>query len=762
MPQRTRSLRCYATALALAAMTTSVDAQLFAPPFGAGAAETFPPAAPTIAKAPGEARRRLMQVQALIDEQLWEEAIDGLDELAASGERGLVETRPDVYVPIADVCQSMLARLPADALAIYRSRVDAGAERQLARGVAERDPALLRVVTGQWLASSAGDEALAALGELALEAGAPGQARAYFRMVSPLLVGPTGADIPRALRGIDLAEHADHVRRIWLESPRPEELVVYPDASIAPAGALGRMIVASIRERDFDRAQRELELLTLLWPDATGTIAGRDGPLAGQLEEALAAARDWPSASPDATRVPPLLGRVWAKPVELLHPNQPAIERLRAMAPGIRFQAGVLLAAREESPPAAEVVAADGLAIFRDGGLIRAVSLAAGQPAVTPEGVLLDDGRGGAVRDAAAGAGGGPLGAGVGNRLMIDPRLRRLVVQPNMAPSVFAATAAPPVVAGHVVYAQEPAYGLGVELRGLDLRREAILSFKAAPPEGWAFAGPPWVEGPRLVVAIQQSEVRAQVGLACYARDSARLLWQTPLCSGAAGGSAASGQPVQIAVDQGLAVVNTNVGAVACVELQTGNVRWLRTYARVAPGSEGAAPGACFVARGMAYVAPSDSDSILAIDFADGTLRWRRPAVDGGGQLLGVVDGVLVGAGQKVFGIDAASGSLRYAWPDAERSGILGAGAAALAGGELFWAAGGELLTMDPRTGTQVRLPVPLPWKDAGPTRLAPSRAGILIANARQLELLGPVPATREPAEEGRLSIRSMGTRDIE
>ena len=99
----------------------------------------------------------------------WDEAVDIYDELAADDSDRVVEVAPDHYVSLRTYCNLQLARLPAEGLAAYRRRVDPLAKRLYEDGIAKHDTQQLQRVVDATFCSSWGDDALLAIGELALE-----------------------------------------------------------------------------------------------------------------------------------------------------------------------------------------------------------------------------------------------------------------------------------------------------------------------------------------------------------------------------------------------------------------------------------------------------------------------------------------------------------------------------------------------------------------------------------------------------------------
>ena len=86
---------------------------------------------------------------------------DGGKEAAGTGDEFVL------FVDLRAYCHRSLAKLPAEARAIYRGRVDGQAERWLREGRNRRDTALLRRVVDLAFCSSWGDDASELLGDLA-------------------------------------------------------------------------------------------------------------------------------------------------------------------------------------------------------------------------------------------------------------------------------------------------------------------------------------------------------------------------------------------------------------------------------------------------------------------------------------------------------------------------------------------------------------------------------------------------------------------
>jgi len=122
----------------------------------------------TLELAESSTRTHLERVKAALGDRQWDDAVEILRQIAENSGGKLFEIAEGRYVSLRDYCQLRIAALPEPALKLYRDRVDDQAQRLYQRGMRTRDTQLLGQVVQQYFASSHGDDALMALGELAL------------------------------------------------------------------------------------------------------------------------------------------------------------------------------------------------------------------------------------------------------------------------------------------------------------------------------------------------------------------------------------------------------------------------------------------------------------------------------------------------------------------------------------------------------------------------------------------------------------------
>ena len=160
------------------------------------------------------------RAKALLADRQWDEAVEILRQLAESSDGKLLGVTNRRYVSLREWCQLQLAALPPEALKLYRARVDPVAQKWYEQGIAERNRTLLQNVVEQAFASSYGDEALMALGEMALESGDYAAARWHWERILPA-TPPAGI--------------APHVARLSRHQSRPGGRPCPAGAGVDPA-----------------------------------------------------------------------------------------------------------------------------------------------------------------------------------------------------------------------------------------------------------------------------------------------------------------------------------------------------------------------------------------------------------------------------------------------------------------------------------------------------------------------------------------------
>jgi outer membrane protein assembly factor BamB len=652
-------------------------------------------------------RTHLERVRACLADEQWDEAVETLRQIMENQGGKVIHLSGQRYGNLRDFCHLRISALPSPALDLYRDRVDPQARQWYEEAVAGRDVDGLRRVVDRFFCSTWGDNALLALGELALEQADYPLARACWERLIPApptrIPGPEFEAVRRA-EGLP-AERARLLDRwyrvagtdespyylLTAEGPGPlpdEEIAAlvelwnargllperlrYPQTDLPLADIRARLVLVSILEGSDERAAHDLQTFAQLHPDAEGKLAGRTGKYTDLLSGLLKSSREWPeiessqrwntfAGGPQRNGIgPPLfeLGELrWKIDLPRYQANDAAISRDFGMAQRRPAEGNDGLLSYYP------LVVGD-VVFVADQSEIRAYDLHTGQPAWGAEAIYKDRPD-------------GELRAHTRPRTLGAPRFtlttdgQRLFarmgspITSNMNDSPF------PTAGGALVC--------------LDLSRQGSLLWKLQPDDdNWSFEGTPVVEGSRIYVAMRRSEIRPQAYVACYDTDRMTMVrkapvpalqWRRMICSAYTPGR---GQTYEIThnlltLDRGTLYYNTNLGAVASLDAQDGQINWLTLYPRVAGGDLNKMAAhfyrdltPCLYDRGRLFVAPSDSEEIFALNAQTGELLWRSPS----GQpedtihLLGVAGGNLLASGDVLRWFDAEGGKLKFVWPD--------------------------------------------------------------------------------------------------
>lgn len=602
----------------------------------------------------------LQRARACLAEQQWDEGVEILRRLSDQGADVLVPIGPRRFVSLREFCQMQLAALPAEALALYRRRVDDQAGRWYDGGIREGNAALLTRVVDEAFASSWGDKALDLLAQQALERGDTTTARwCWQRILPPLPV--SSVELPPAAPAS--ADSGDGLPA-WATWP------AFPDSKLDLAAIRARLVLCSIIEGALDRAKSEWAELSRLHPTARGRLAGQEVCFADALRQMLDEAAgwpplpglaDWPAFAGNAQRngrsetPPDPAGPLWRVPSAPRERPGDAIVRPRA----------------NDDRPFFPVVWRR-LVFFYDGTRVVALRLDDGRPA-------WGEGDGTIYRDAWDDA---PLDRPLPDELFGAPRFTLAVADGRLYVRLGnPLTGRPMARADH-----RPS-----SLVCLDLSSQGRLVWKAATEPDWAFEGSPVVADGRVFVAMRRQGVRVQAHVACFDADNGRMFWRRFVCAAESPGKGALYECSHqlLSFDHGTVYCNTNLGAVAAIEAESGRVRWAALYPRVAGGDAlhptshwQRDPSPCLVDRSIVFVAPADSPHLFAYDAASGQLLWRSSdQLAEATHLLGTCGPWLLAGGARLYwlAIDGPQGGrpLRR-WP--EGAGGPGLGRGLLAG----------------------------------------------------------------------------------
>ncbi len=620
-------------------------------------------------RADSAALAHLERAKQCLQEHQWDEAVETLRQVMENAEGKLFAVTELRYVNLSDACQLKLAALPPEALQLYRRRVDPVAQKWYEEGIARRDAKLLNRVVQQAFASSWGDKALMALGEIRLEEGDFSAARWCWERILPVKA-PPGHD------------------NTWPG---------YPDSTLDPAAVRARLVLVSILEGSPNRAREELSAFVHLHGDARGRFGGREVRYAAALADLLNQSAlwpkvkpgpDWPTFAGSPTRnaiAPELIDVAGVQWRARLRPAPPALAPLEPH--------NTAVADNQFAPLAFHPAISQGRVFAADQAEIFALRADTGQPAW---------GDGASIYRESADV---PLTMPGPGEALGTPRYSLTIADGRLYARMGSPITNPP---------QQPGVSIAAgSIVCLDLRAEGKLLWRVAAEEGWAFDGAPVVAGARLFVTMRRNDIRPQAYVACFDTTTSHMRWRRFICSAEtpARGTLAECTHTLLTLAGGTIYVNTNLGAVASLAVEDGRINWLSLYPRVRSGNllrmdahwqRDVNP--CLFDHGRLYVAPADSPRIYALDAATGQILWPgrgqhvlmvgdRPAetpiqdpLDDVVHLLGVSGDCLIASGHKLYWIEIAgprAGNIAHVWPEGQDK--LGYGRGLLAGDDVLW-----------------------------------------------------------------------------
>jgi outer membrane protein assembly factor BamB len=656
---------------------------------------------------------QLERVRALLAERQWDEAVEILRQVAESSEGKLLGVTSRRFVGLREACQLQLASLPPEALKLYRGRVDPLAKRWYEQGLAERNSKPLENIVQQAFASSYGDAALMALGEMALESADYAAARSYWQRIVPMGEKGTGTFSRNGPEGA--------VQKTYLSpfSPWPG----YPDTKLDLAAVRARLVLVSILEGAGDQARDELAQLARLHPDARGRLGAREGKYTDLLAALLAESAAWPATAPDPDW-PTLAGNFSRNKIAPRLVDVGAVAWRVALRPAESPSTGE----NPRQPLSFHPLVVGNTAFVNDQERILAVRANNGKPAWGESPAIYQSQDAGLVTPSLPPE---TLGTPQFTMSVFEDKLFARLGSPVTGLPHDTATA---VSSGYLVC--------------LDLAAEGRLRWKAEPEEGWAFEGAPVADERGVYVAMRHNDIRPQACVACLDADTGRLRWRRFVCSAETPARAIFPECTHnlLTLAGGTIYCNTNLGAVAAVAVEDGRLLWVSLYPRDRHGSlDRLAPhwrrelNPCIFDRGTLLVAPADCSRIFALDAATGQALWQTGTeVEDAVDLLGTTGRWLIAGGRKLYWIslrDEDRGRVKHVWP--EGADTPGYGRGVLAGDAVLWSTRERLYLFDQQTA-QPRKVVDLAIHAASGGNLLMADGRLLIATGSELIALGP------------------------
>ncbi len=660
----------------------------------------------------------LERTKAHLDARQWDEAVETLRRVLEHSHQKLVAVTPHRYVSLRDYCHLQLAALPAEALKLYRGRVDPVAKRWYEEGVARRDRGPLARVVQQAFASSWGDDALMALGEIALEQQDYTTARWCWERIVPARL-PAG--VPPTWPG-------------------------FPDTDLDLAAVRARLVLVSILEGAPARARDELAQFARLHPEARGRLGGREVDYAQALGVLLSESAAWPQPQPGPDW--PTFAGSFSR--DKIAPGQVDVGEVawRTALPEMRTADPVVFMPTDgrDAVPRATLsyhpVFVDDLVLVNDPLEIRALQIESGRPAWGETGPViyrdqLADVPGVAPESAAFGAPQSTMTVCEGK---LYARMGSTVTNELLAWA--GAARAPSVGRGHLVC--------------LDLAAEGRLMWKVTSEEGWAFEGSPVVDGAKVYVAMRSGGV-PEAHVACLDAQTGRRLWRVFVCGAETPVRGMFPQNTHglLTLDRQTLYYNTNLGAVAAISARDARLKWVSLYPRARHGSLlDLAPHwsreltPCLCDHGALLVAPADTPRIFALDAATGQILWQTGTeVEDVVHLLGTTAEHLIASGDRLYWIELRGerrGRVQHVWPDGPEK--LGYGRGVLAGDCVLWPTRQRIYVFDQKTARQKKV-FELAPRGAGGGNLLVAGGRLLIATSNELIALsrqGGLPSTND------------------
>jgi len=661
-----------------------------------------------------------------------------------------------IYRPVRRLCHELLARMPADAIELYRATYEVAAEELLQAALRDGSLTALEQVGNRYFVTLAAGRAMALLGDRLMQEGRYRAAVAVFRDL--LETYPAAA---RQRLGIN---------PVWC---RFKIAVCLRQAGEAGSALAAVQELAAASPDESLRVQGELQavkdlpesaMFAMATAAATPTVVKTTGTGSG-------AAGSWLAA--DVDQLIPLWQYRFRNPEPYKDPkNSNSNERFFVES----GQATTLMPFASRYGPGTRVTFGNDAGAL--GGFPRALFLEhfCLRSADAATGVLLQQGR----RSEKEAADQAPVARENQPRVRIatsdfallrpiEDEARRYVVLGRAA-----AAASTEVLKASELVAFSRELGKAVWSSAQWLDGDAGLrevTFLAAPV----------VFGERLLLPALR---RGAYSLECLDRRFGRPLWNVPIHAGGSPFFKAPG--CQVVVQGGIALVATNAGCLAAVDAFAGDLRWVRRYERVDPQRKSARkpkrqndegmhfgmpqypqgeltsflPNDLIVHEGVAVVAPCDGDLLVATDVSTGQMLWYVDATTHYGpygRLLTMIgtDGqdVFLASATHIVAVGLAGGLIKWAvdLPQWNGSQQAGRGRGCLVGEHIVLPGQGHLLvchTSGKRGVRSLKLALfdssrePL----AGPFHVTSQGPWLAIGYSGGVEMFSTVPALQQLA----------------
>lgn len=643
------------------------------------------------------------------------EAIDLLRNQNEGQAGKLVAAGPGRYVKPTVYASMLSAALSPEGLKVYRAQFDPLLRPTYEAGRDNLDEQKLLKVIEQGYCCTFADDALLLLGDLAWDEGDLWRARSYWEQLLP------------PLQPKELGE--------------PVLLPGYPDSDLDRSLVYTRLALCGLETGRFEAVRRIIARLEESHPEAVGQIAGQTGNLGKLLQTLLQQKENHPSKlqSPGFETFGGQVKRFNHVPSMTDFGTVRWQTRLRALGGEPRrgfIPGGAGL------PCYFPVIYGD-LLLVQDSEDIYAYRLDTGAPVWPAE-------DGSARIFSASDLAPGAIRRGLGDRALSNIGVPRLTM----------------TVADGRLYARMGSISPFGSDRGgilvcLDLaHREGSLIWSVFASEieaddtDWTMEGSPLVIGNRVYIGLRKSNPQPQANVACFDAGTGKLLWNRRLCVGSANPNIPDFDVNQhlLTWGDGTLYYATHMGAVAALEPHSGATKWLVTYPRIedpkfrheleARLRRGPLPA--MFADGTVYVAPLDSDDLIAIDAETGVVKWSRSFQSPIQSLLGVGRGNVYVSGAQLWAVSTQSGRIVWPQPGEREPEAAGFGRGLMVGDSIFWPNHEEILIVDQVTGAVTRrFPLTAAFDQSG-GNLQLADGYLVVAQPDRIAVFADVPEMRK------------------
>jgi outer membrane protein assembly factor BamB len=633
--------------------------------------------------------RRLLAADELAAQKKWAEAVEHYQRIIREGGDDLVPIDSRRSLQARWLCDQRLARLPPEALRLYRTQVNNQARRWLDQGIAEQDAGVLRHLVDEAFCSRFTDQALDLLGDLSFERGAFDEAEYWWRLLA----------LPAS------------------EKDRPESrsALTFPDPRVDLARVRAKEILSLLFGGRPAAAEQEWLAFQQLHSAAAGQLGGRKGNYAQIVQDLIAAEGaqaprvtkpGWLTFAGDPTRnfiaptereggsgLPALDRPTWDRPLQPAWSREPSAEGSQHP---LRDARGLVY----------YPVIAGNRVLVSDAGSVRGYELLTGRPIFE-------------YRNEASAS-----DEGTGTEMGRSPQqfLR------TVAPADLAYTL---TVEGEQLYARLGATGTGsgrdkvpptflvcLDLRGANSTVER-WKIKPAPAGNHPafFEGSPIAHAGSVYAALTRlTGVDTITSVACYAADTGTLRWQRDVCSTQELRDGEQRHQHHLLTLAGPSIVYcSHSGAIVALDAATGRPIWGMRYPSRGPRTLEGNPSPralapCLYYSQRLYLAPSDYDRILCLDASTGQPLWESTNLETV-HLLGVARGQIIFSSTTprpcLRALDLIDGNPVPGWLFPWSGKLTPFGRGLLAGNQVLWPTweeGGRLCLLDQGSGELVQV----------------------------------------------------------